>query len=178
MIKRPKFFLKNLFPQNGPMGRQKAVFTALSSFFGEKPKISWFSETDKKTHYFFAGKHFSSKCFCETWKAVLATPPKIFQQKNEVLLFKVRACFQNWTIFIKNFFAWEWTIGRVEASFDRSNGIFMAGGQKLFTQYPKRLKNLTIFFRKRFFFFETFWWKHRMQLWKPLRKCLKKIKKN
>ena len=52
LIKRPKYFLKNLFPQKCPMDRQKAVFTALSSFFGEKPKISWFSETDKKTHYF------------------------------------------------------------------------------------------------------------------------------
>ena len=38
MIKRPKFYLKNLFPQNVPIDRQKAVFTALSSFFGEKPK--------------------------------------------------------------------------------------------------------------------------------------------
>ena len=52
MIKRPKYFLKNLFPQNSPMDKQKAVFTALSSFFGEKPKIPWFSETDKKTPYF------------------------------------------------------------------------------------------------------------------------------
>ena len=128
---------------------------------------------------FFGGSFcFSRYVPTETWSAALTTPPKIFQQKIEVLLFKVRACFQNWTIFKKIFFASEWTIGRVEASFDTSNGIFMAGGQKLFTQYPKRLKSFTIFFRKRFFFFETFWWKHRMQLWKPLKNCLTKIEKN
>ena len=101
MIKRPKFFLKNLFPQNGPMGRQKAVFTALSSFFGEKPKISWFSETDKKTHYFFAGKHFSSKCFCETWKAVLATPLKFFLLKAECFSLNVRTRYEKHQILKK-----------------------------------------------------------------------------
>ena len=43
------------------------------------------------------------------------------------------------------FFASDWTFGHVEASFDRSNEMFMAEGQKLFTQYPKTLKKLTNF---------------------------------
>ena len=45
----------------------------------------------------------------------------------------------------KSFFASNWTFGHVEASFDRSNENFMAEGQKLFTQYPKKLKKLTNF---------------------------------
>ena len=88
-------------------------------------------------------------------------------------------CFEKWTIFKKVFFASEWTFGHVQASFDRSNEIFIAEGQTLFTQYPKMLKKLSIFFKNRCFFFETFWWKHRKQLWKPLKeifdKSLRKI---
>ena len=60
-------------------------------------------------------------------------------------MFKVRAFFENWTMFKKCFIASDWTFGHVEASFDRSNENFMAEGQKLFTQYPKMLKKLTFF---------------------------------
>ena len=60
-------------------------------------------------------------------------------------MFKVRAFFENWTMFKKRFIASDWTFGHVEASFDRSNQTFMAEGQKLFTQYPKMLKKLTFF---------------------------------
>ena len=72
-------------------------------------------------------------------------PAENFLTKNEVLLSKVRACFKNWTIFKKSFFASDWTFGHVEASFDRSNENFLAQGQKLFTQCPKMLKKLTNF---------------------------------
>ena len=38
MIKRTEIFLKNLFPQNFAMDRQKAVFTALLRFFCREAK--------------------------------------------------------------------------------------------------------------------------------------------
>ena len=75
-------------------------------------------------------------------------PAENFLTKNEVLLSEVRACFENWTIFKKNFFASDLTFGHVEASFDRSNEIFMAEGQKLFTQNPKMMKKLTFFLKR------------------------------
>ena len=69
-------------------------------------------------------------------------------------------------------------IGHVEANFDRSNEFFKAEGPKLFTQYPKMMKKLTIFFKKRRFFLDSFWWKHRMKLRKPLKKLFdKRLKK-
>ena len=101
MIKRPKYFLENLFPQNCPMAGKKQFSQLYQVFFGEKPKISWFSETDKETHYFFAGKHFSSKCFCETWKAVLATPLKFFLLKAECFSLNVRTRYEKHQILKK-----------------------------------------------------------------------------
>ena len=61
MIKRPKFFLKNLFPQNGPIDRQKAVFTAPSGFLAKSQRICWFSETVKKAHIFLRESTFLRK---------------------------------------------------------------------------------------------------------------------
>ena len=46
------------------------------------------------------------------------------------------------------FFASDWTFGHVGASFGRSNELFLAEGQKLFTQCPKMLKKLTRFSKK------------------------------
>ena len=37
-MKRTEIFLKNFFPQNGPMDKQKAVFTALSRFVCREAK--------------------------------------------------------------------------------------------------------------------------------------------
>ena len=54
----------------------------------------------------------------------------------------------------------------------------MAEGEKLFTLYPKMLEKLSVFFKKRWFFFETFWWKHRMTFWKPLKNLYDKSLKN
>ena len=59
------------------MDRQKAVFIALSDFFGEKPKISWFSETDKKTH-FFCGKALFFEMFLWNMERSFGNPAEIF----------------------------------------------------------------------------------------------------
>ena len=72
-------------------------------------------------------------------------PRRKLLNKKWSLVVQGTSLFRKLNNFQKEFFASDWTFGHVEATFDRSNEIFLAEGQKLFTQCPKMLKKLTIF---------------------------------
>ena len=150
MVKRPKYLLKNLFPQNPPMDRQKAVFTALSSFFGEKLKISWFSETDKKTHYFLRESTFlrnvsvkNGKLFCQPRRKISDIKPNFFLVELPKAVWKTHV-FQKVKI---------WFHGHQENSFDNTPEKVSTSGQNFSTQNYKMLKN--IYFSQKDYFSST-----------------------
>ena len=137
------------------------VLTAPTKFFcGSQKRFTQFPKLSKKLLVLF-GKVFFLAMFLWKHRKQFWQPHRFFSPNVEVFSFNVRACFATWIIFKKIFFASERSFGHSESSFDSPKECFMAEGQKLFTRNPKVLKRLTFLFGKLFFFFETFWWKHR-----------------
>ena len=174
-----KSFKKINLSLNWSWGQVNWIFDNPTVFLPVKNR-KFFNQGSKKMEFFFRKSFcFFLAMFQQEHKEELWQPAEIVLPEKKVLLFNVRACFENWTIFKKNFFASDWTFGHVEASFDRSNEFFMAEGQKFLLNIRKWWKNLEFFFKKRWFFLETFRWKHTMQLLKSLKilfdKRLKKL---
>ena len=125
------------------------------------------SEKGLKNILFFRKRFFSHYVPTETKGGAVTTSPKNFRQKAEVFSFKVRLCFENWTVFKKSFFASNCSFGHVESGSDSSNDVFKAGW-KLFTQYPKKSGKALISFRK-ISLLQKFIWKHRINFEKNRR---------
>ena len=139
MIKRPKYFLKNLFPQNSPMVKQKAVFTALSSFFGEKPKIPWFSETDKKTPYFLRESTFLRNVSVKHGKQFWQTRRNFSDIKPMISCSTSNRDMKN-TSFSKSK---KYFHAHQECSFDNTTKKVSKSGQKFSTQNHGMIKDFT-----------------------------------
>ena len=84
---------------------------------------------------------------------------ELWQPRRKIFNKKMKSCCSRYELVSKieqfskrESFASEWTFGHVEASFDRFNENFMAEVQKLFTQYPKMMKKLRIFFQEEVIF--------------------------
>ena len=121
---------------------------------------------------------FFSRCSNRNMKWSFDNPAEIFQQKNGVLLSKVRAWFENWTIFKRSFLCFRLDLWTRRSQFWQIQRNFHGRGPTIVYSISENDEKAHIFFKKRRFFLETFWWKHRMQLWKPLKKLTdKRLKK-
>ena len=120
---------------------------------------NFFNQSSKKIQkiiWFFQKKFFFLNFFQQKHRVELGRPRrKTFNEKLMFFCSMHELVSKIEQLSKRVFFASDWTFGHVGASFGRSNEFFLAEGQKLFTQYPKMLKKLTSFSKKRCFCFRN-----------------------
>ena len=104
MISRPSFLQKNSISSNWSKGQVKCSFDNPTNFFWQKTE-NLYSRSEKRKKFItvFRKNIFLRHDPIETKVGILTTPPKFFRLKSCIFLFNSRKCFENWTIFEKNF---------------------------------------------------------------------------